>query len=252
MENLLLAALPHEERKRLSSFLEEVTLENAVVLIEPDTPIQYVYFPHDCITSTVQEFSDGRTVEAGLMGAEGFIGVQLWLRRATTPSKTLVQVPGRAARMKAKTFTKEIINKPTPFNELLAAYVHMFLVMTSQTAACNRIHEVDERLCRWLAMIHNRVNRKEFSLRQDFIGQMLGVNRPSVSVAASMLRKAGLIDYQRGHMKILDADGLRAGACECYSIMEKEVEKIFDVPWPSDGKPRSQAPAVPKTLANWS
>jgi DNA-binding transcriptional regulator YhcF (GntR family) len=230
-ENLLLAYLPDAERKRLSPYLEEVTLDFQQVLIEPNRQITDIYFPYDAITSTVQEMSDGDSVETGLMGVEGFVGVQLWLHAPTTPTTTLVQVAGKAHHMRATDFIRHVRDTDSPLNELCAKYAHAFLVMTSQTAACNRLHPINERLCRWMKLVHNRLRRDEFPLRQEFVAQMLGVHRPTVSTAASMLQQAGLITYSRGQMRVLDAAGLRNGSCECLEIIERQFQQIFEA-WP--------------------
>lgn len=226
-ENLLLAALPEDERERLSPYLTRMVLEFHQVLIEPNKPITDMYFPYDAITSTIQEMSDGDAVETGLMGLEGFVGVQLWLHAPTTPTRTLVQVEGVAHHMKATDFIRHVRDTESPLNELCAKYAHAFLVMTSQTAACNRLHPVNERLCRWLKLVHNRVRRDQFPLRQEFVAQMLGVHRPTVSTAANMLQQAGLISYSRGNMRILDAEGLSNGSCECLKIIETQFAEIF-------------------------
>lgn len=225
-ENLLLASLPLNERKRLEPFLTRMELSDGAVLIEPEEEIKYVYFPETCVTSTLQELSDGSTVEAGLMGVEGMVGIQLWLHERQTPSKTLIQVSGWTQRMDAEDFISEVMETDSPLNGLVARYTHAFLVMTSQVAACNRLHEVEPRLCRWLKMVHNRVDRDEFALRQEFIAQMLGVHRPTVSIAAKVLQKAGLIDYSRGQIRILDPEGLKNGACECYSLIEGQIARL--------------------------
>lgn len=230
-ENLLLSALPAEERERLNRFLEPVAVEHHQTLIELDEPITHVYFPANFITSTLQEMSNGAVVEVGLMGIEGLVGIQVWLRQETTPTRTVVQVAGEGVRMPADAFRREVLGRRSPLNDLLAAYAHGFLVMTSQVAVCNRLHTIDERLCRWLKLIHNRAQRDEFELTQDFIAQMLGAHRPTVSTAARMLQNAGLISYSRGRMTILDSDGLRAGACECLELMEQQFDKIFGQPW---------------------
>jgi hypothetical protein len=154
------------------------------------------------------------------------VGIQLWLHERQTPSKTLVQVSGSAQRMDAEDFIREVMETDSPLNGFVARYTHAFLVMTSQVAACNRLHEIGPRLCRWLKMIHNRVDRDEFELRQEFIAQMLGVHRPSVSIAAKLLQQAGLIDYSRGQMRILDPEGLEKGACECYSLIEGQIARL--------------------------
>jgi len=165
------------------------------------------------------------------MGIEGFVGVQLWLHAPTTPTRTLVQVAGRAHHMKAADFIRHVRDTDSPLNELCAKYSHAFLVMTSQTAACNRLHPINERLCRWLKLVHNRLGRDEFLIRQEFIAQMLGVHRPTVSTAANMLQQAGLISYTRGQLRVLDADGLRNGSCECLEIIENQFEKVFSDGW---------------------
>lgn len=230
-ENLLLAALPREERRRLDPFLEWIEVEQDYVFIEANEPITELFFPYDAVTSTLQEMSDGSSVETGLMGVEGLIGIQLWLRMPSTPTRTIVQVGGSGHRMKAEDFVREVMNKPSPLNDLVARYVHAFLAMTSQTAACNRLHPLDQRLCRWLKLVHNRIRRDEFPMRQEYLAMMLGVQRPTVSTAASMLQQAGLISYSRGNMKVLNPEGLLAGACECYGLMEVQMNRIFDRPW---------------------
>jgi CRP-like cAMP-binding protein len=230
-ENLLLRALPDDERQRLDPFLQPVELSVGQPITIPDEPIEALYFPYDAVTSTVTEMSDGSSIESGLMGIEGLAGVQVWLRQRSTPASTFVQVPGTAHRITTEDFIREVRDRPSPLNDLIAAYVHAFLILTSLTAACNRLHSIDERLCRWLRMTYNRAQRTEFPLRHEFLAQMLGVHRPTVSTAASMLQKAGLIEYRYGKLTILDPDGLAAGACECYSSMEAVFERIFEHPW---------------------
>jgi len=231
-ENLLLAALPADERNRLEPFLEPVELKFGQILIYPDEPITQTYFPYDAVTSTIQLLEDGGMVETGLMGVEGMVGFQIWLRVNKTPSKTLIQVDGTGHRMSADDFRREVIEKPeSPMNLLVARYAHAFLNMTSQSAACNRLHSVDQRLCRWLRLVYNRVRRDVFPIRQDFLAQMLGVSRPSVSIAANTLKKAGLISYSRGTMRVTDPQGLADGSCQCLEMMESQFDRIFDVPW---------------------
>jgi CRP-like cAMP-binding protein len=191
-ENLLLASLPEFERERLEPYLKRVVLGYQQVLIEPNQDITDIYFPYDAITSTVQDMSDGDSVETGLMGVEGFVGVQLWLHARTTPTRTLVQVPGEAHHMRATDFLRHVRDADSPLNALCAKYAHAFLIMTSQTAACNRLHPINERLCRWLMLVHNRIRRDEFPLRQEFVAQMLGVHRPTVSTGCEHAAAGGL------------------------------------------------------------
>lgn len=163
-ENLLLAALPQRERDRLDPFLEWGDEELKEVLIEPDEPITHVFFPYTAVTSTIQEYPDGSTIETGLMGVEGLIGIQLWLQMPSTPTRTIIQVAGQGHRMTANDFIREIRdNAASPLNPLIARYTHAFLSMTSIVAACNRLHPLEQRMCRWLLLTYNRIRRHEFS-----------------------------------------------------------------------------------------
>jgi hypothetical protein len=231
-ENLLLAALPERERDRLDPFLDRIEMQAGQPITEPDQPIEQLYFPYDCVTSTTQEMSDGSSIETGLMGIEGLSGVQVWLGQRTTHATTFVQVPGAAHRISTENFIREVRdNHASPLNDLIRSYVHAFLVLTSMVAACNRLHSVDQRLCRWLRMTYNRARRTEYPLRHDFLAQMLGVHRPTLSTTANMLQRAGLITYRYGKLTILNPDGLAEGACECYEVMERQFDAIFDQPW---------------------
>lgn len=231
--NLLLNALPEAEKNRLAPFLTTVELRQEQTLIAPDEPIRYVWFPNDAVTSTLQHLSDGSSIESGLMGLEGMVGLQFWLRQRTTPQLTVVQVQGTAERMETPVFEREVMRKTSPLNDLVASYTHGFLVLSGQTAACNRLHPIEQRLCRWLRMVYNRVpDRPSFSLKQEFLAAMLGVQRPSVSIAASILQRSGWIRYSRGNMEIVDPEALATGACECYTIMEQQFERIAQAPWP--------------------
>ena len=229
--NLLLAALPEDEQRRLLPLLESVQLETGRSVIEPGQPIRYIYFPIDIVTSTLQDLKDGSTVEIGLMGIEGVVGIQFWLQQETTNSRTIIQVAGTALRMSAPTFKREVMDKPSPLNKLVASYIHAFLSMTGQTAACNRMHEVNTRLARWLSLVYDRVLRNDFPMRQEFMAMMLGVHRPSVTIAANALQNAGLISYRRGHITINDPTALRDSACECYGIIEAQFDKMFGRDW---------------------
>ena len=230
-DNLLLASLPSQERERLEPFLKWDRVEFEETLIHPEEPITQVFFPYDAVTSTLQTTRDGETIETGLMGVEGLIGIQLWLQMPSTQTRTIVQIDGYGYRMKATDFVREVRDRQTPLNQMIARYTHAFLSMTSIGAACNRLHTLDQRMCRWLKLTHNRVRRAEFPMRQEFMAQMLGVQRPTVSTTAHMLQQAGLITYTRGQMKVLDSEGLVEGACSCYQLMEREMDRIYEVPW---------------------
>jgi hypothetical protein len=230
-ENLLLAALPPAERARLDPFLEQLEMPIGLPITEPEEPIPFLYFPFDAVTSTTQEMSDGSMIETGLMGIEGLSGVQVWLGQRTTASTTFVQIPGVGHRMKTEDFIREVRDNTSPLNDLIRSYVHAFMTLTSMVAACNRLHPIDQRMCRWLRMMYNRAPRTEYPLRHEFLAQMLGVQRPTLSTAASMLQRAGLISYRYGKLRVTDPEGLSSGACECLEMMETQFDKIFDQPW---------------------
>ena len=163
---------------------------------------------------------------------EGMVGIQYWLNVPTTTTRTIVQINGAGHRMAVNDFQRLVMEKPTSkLSLLIGKYTHAFLCMTSQVAACNRLHTIDQRMCRWLKLMHNRVQRDEFPMRQEFMAQMLGVQRPTLSTAANILQKAGLISYTRGNMRIVDPAGLVAGSCEYLEIMESQFDRIFDQPW---------------------
>jgi CRP-like cAMP-binding protein len=225
--NLLLAGLSAVERDRLKGYLEPIELKLKQTLAEPEQAISYIYFPLDSLASVVQTMSDGSTVETGIIGREGFVGIQAWLRQKVSSVHIFVQVPGHALRMKRQMFMKEVVDGTSELNIRIAGYVDAYLVMTAVTAACNRIHHINERLCRWLKMVHNRAEGDTFPMRQEFLAYMLGVHRPSISIAASMLKNAGLIRYERGSLTVLDSKRLQAGSCECYGIIEAKFEKAM-------------------------
>ena len=230
--NLLIAALPDQERRRLEGFLEPVSLTLRESMLEPGEVIRYVYFPIDLVASTVHTMTDGSTVESAIVGLDGMVGIQAWLHQKVAVTATFVQVPGHALRMRIELFQKEVMGNPSsPLNGLIADYVSAYITLTTVTAACNRIHRIEERLCRWLKMTHNRVPGDHFPVRHEFLAYMLGVHRPSVSIAANILKKAGLIKYDYGRMQIIDAKGLAEGACECYATMEKQIEAIYHQPF---------------------
>ena len=228
--NLLLAGLPAAERDRLDRYFEPVELTLKQPLAEPEQAISYIYFPLDSVASVVQSMSDGSTVETGLVGREGFVGIQAWLRQKVSSTHMFVQVPGHALRMKRQTFMKEVVDTDSELNVRIAAYIDAYITMSGVVAACNRIHHIEERLCRWLKMVQNRVTDGHFPMRQEFLAYMLGVHRPSISIAASALKSAGLIRYERGQLTVLNSKGLQAGCCECYDIIESKFESALGRP----------------------
>ena len=224
--NRLLAALPKQEYQRLLPELEHVVMPFAEVLYEPGARIRHVYFPNDSIVSLLAEVADRSTLEVGIVGNEGVAGISVFMGVDTSPHRAITQGTGTAMRMKASVLRKES-ERTGSLHGLLHRYAHSLLAQVSRGAVCNRFHVVDARLARWLLMSSDRLGMDEFRLTQDFISNMLGVRREGVSKAASILQKDELINYRRGHIKILDRAGLEAVSCECYGIIKDESDSYL-------------------------
>ncbi|HEY9674560.1 MAG TPA: Crp/Fnr family transcriptional regulator [Waterburya sp.] len=225
IENRLLAALPSEFKARLEPNLERVSLPFKEVLYEFRELIEYIYFPINAVISLLTIVEEHTLAEVGLVGNEGMVGLSVFLGIEATPFKAIVQVPGEAIRMKADVF-KDWVNSDSPLCSLLLRYTHALMFQISQSAACNSHHCVEERCCRWLLMTCDRVQSDQFPITHDFLSQMLGVRRASITVVAGMLQKAGLIRYSRGQMIIIDREGLEAVSCECYRLVKVEEDRL--------------------------
>ena len=226
MENRLLAKLPEEEIARLRPNLERVSLAHGDYAIVPDEPIRYFYFPLNCLLSLVTTMSDGASVESGTIGREGVSGVPVLLDAAQTTMPTFCQVPGDAIRIRSD-ILKEAYERGGVARKLLNRYIHTVIVLGSHSTACNRLHKLDARVCRWLLMSSDGIGSAEVALTQEFLAIMLGVRRAGVTEAALEAQAAGLIDYRRGRIRILDRAGLEARACECYARTKAEYERLF-------------------------
>jgi CRP-like cAMP-binding protein len=224
--NRLLASLPSEEFKALHPHMEQVSLSHGQSIILPDEPIPFVYFPLNSLLSLVTVMEDGSSVEAGSIGREGMAGLPILLDAGTTPMRTLTQIPGQAVRVKAE-IIKQAFDAGGALQKILHRYIHTTIVLGSQTAACNRLHHLEARLCRWLLMSSDGVDSEELSLTHDFLGTMLGVRRAGVSEAASQLQRKGLIRYQRGRIQIIDRKSLETASCECYRVVKAEYDRLF-------------------------
>jgi CRP-like cAMP-binding protein len=192
----------------------------------PNEPIEYVYFPNSGIISLVNLTEDGGTVEAATVGNEGMVGLPLLLGTDRMIGQAITQIVGDALRMKADVFKQEV-TPASPLYSLLLRYTQALMNLISQSVACNCLHSVEDRCCRWLLLCQDRVESDEFPLTQEFLAQMLGVRRASVSVVAATLQKAGLIRYRRGKITILDRLGLEAASCECYQIVKQELDRLL-------------------------
>ena len=194
-------------------------------LYDVGDPITHVYFPIQGVVSIVKDLEDGNIVEVSTVGCEGFVSINVLLGSFTATSRTLVQIPGAGFRMKARAFS-ELLDEAPKLREVGMRYTLALMNQIAQSAACNRMHDVDARCARWLLMTHDRVGADSFPLTQEFLAQMLGVHRPTVSLTAQMLQRAGLISYVRGIITITDRAGLEAASCDCYAAIRREYDKI--------------------------
>jgi CRP-like cAMP-binding protein len=221
--NRVLATIPPREYKRLQAHLEPVTLKFGQVLYNPGKPIRHVYFPVDCLISLLTAVDKRRTLEVGMVGREGMAGMPFILGMGVSGVRAVVQGEGNALRMASAPFRTEF-DRNRPLQEALFRYLYVLMAQISQTAACNRFHEAEARLARWLLMTRDRMGSDEFLLTHEFLAHMLGLRRVGVTEAASALRRRKLISYSRGQIRILDVRGLKASSCSCYRI----VKTVFD------------------------
>jgi CRP-like cAMP-binding protein len=223
-ENLLLAALPHAERRRFVALCEPVELTVGDVLCEQGARLHHVYFPADAFISLISKLDDGPRLEVGLIGSEGMLGITLLLDVDVAPLRALVQGSGSALRMDAARFSREL-KRSSALRLVLNSYLYVLMSQLAQMAACTRFHIVEARLARWLLMTRDRAHADEFYLTQEFIAYMLGVRRVGISRAARTLQRRKLIRYARGNMTVLDPRGLEAISCECYAVARKLYDK---------------------------
>ena len=226
--NWLLDALPSEVYKRLLNDLVPVVFSLGDVVYEPGGQINHVYFPTTCHVSLLYTMIDGMTAEMGLVGNEGVIGIALFMGGDTTPNRAVVQGAGNCLKLKAKSMQEEF-TRGGEFQHLLLRYTQALITQISQTAVCNRLHSVEQRLCRWLLMTHDRTQSDDLQMTQEFISNMLGVRREGVTHAAHGLQQQGLIKYVRGHIQILDRKGLEECVCECYTVVKEEHDRLLSL-----------------------
>ena len=222
--NSLLAALPGRDYQRLLARVEPVTLTFGEVLYRPGEPIRHVYFPTDALVSLLTLVEGHMALEIGLVGREGMLGIPLALGTHESPVRALVQGTGTALRMTSAHFLGNL-KKSAPLQREIHRYIHERMVQITQTAACNRFHQVEARLARWLLMTRDRVQSNEFRLTQDLLGCMLGVLRVAVTKAAGALQQRKLISYRRGEISILDGQGLEEAACRCYQVVKNTHDR---------------------------
>ena len=224
--NHLLTALPSQECQRLLAHCEPVSFDLKEILHSPGQAISYVYFPGTAVFSLLVSLQDGTTIEVGLVGREGMVGLPVLLGSPYAFSRCVVQVPGAALRIPAGVF-RTLVDREASLHRLLDLYTYAFLAQVSQSLACNSKHPITQRCCRWLLLTRSRVGADHFPMTHEFLAEMLGIRRASVSQVARVLQNRGLIRYNRGHLTILDPAGLEAATCECYRIIQAEYERLF-------------------------
>jgi CRP-like cAMP-binding protein len=224
--NRLLAALPAAEYAALAPHLTPVHLDTGATIYEPGDPIGQVYFPLTGIASVLVALAGGRRVEVGIVGREGFVGLPALLGADAGPQATLAQASGAFARLGVAAF-RESVTPGTALYARLLGYTQSYHLLTARTAACNRLHPVEERCARWLLMTHDRAGADTFPLTRAYLGYMLGVRRPDVASVLATLQRAGLIDVCRGAITVRDRPGLEAVACACYALIAAEYDRLL-------------------------
>ena len=227
-KNHLLAALPDNEWQRWLPQLESVSLPLGQVLYESGDTLSHVYFPTTAIVSLLYVMENGASAEIAVVGKEGIVGISLFMGGESTPSRAVVQSAGHGFRLKAQ-MMKEEFNRAGPVLHLLLRYTQALITQMSQTAVCNRHHSLDQQLCRWLLLSLDRLEGNQLVMTQELIANMLGVRREGVTEGALKLQHAGLIQYARGHITVLDRAALEERSCECYAVVKKEYDRLLPV-----------------------
>jgi CRP-like cAMP-binding protein len=230
VRNDILRALLNSEYKHLSPRLKHVDLKIGEIIYQADQRIDYVYFPENAVVAMIDTVEEGRTVEVGIIGHEGMVGINIFLGCLVTPDKAVVQISGGALRMKTRDLRKEL-RFGSPLQRLLLRYTQALLAVISQSVACSQHHTAAQRLARWLLTINDYADSREFAMSQASIAGVLGVRRVAVTNAAGDLQAAGLISYSRGRISIIDEAGLKKKSCECYGFIRAQFEGLLsDVP----------------------
>ena len=226
VRNHLLAALPPEILSALVPKLAAVDLPQRQILHAAEAPIEAIYFPEDGMVSLVAGLEEGGQGEVGVIGREGMVGLPLVMGVEDAFIEAMVQLPGTALSMAAGAFRREL-DESAPLKALLLRYNEAVHAQVSQTAACNGRHALEPRLARWLLMAHDRFDGDELPLTQEFLALMLGVQRPSVTITAGLLQRAGLLRYANGLITVLDRAGLEAASCECYRVVQRRFATLL-------------------------
>lgn len=225
-ENRLLSRLPQQEKSALIAHLQPIHLKKKTVLYHAGDAVRYCYFPLNGMLSVLSSAGAGEIIEVSMIGNEGMAGVPAILQSSIIPYEVMVQIPSDAMRIEAEALKKQF-NQGGTLQWLLLKYVHALLCQISQSGVCNRFHTTEQRLSRWLLISRDRVQTDTFQLTQEFISHMLGVPRTLVTMTAGALQEKGLISYRRGQITIIEREGLEAAACECYRIINREIDNLY-------------------------
>jgi CRP-like cAMP-binding protein len=226
LKNYLLAALTEDEFARVNDKLESVTFNLGEVLYESGEKMDHAYFPTTAIISLLYIMENGATAEIGVVGNDGIVGVALFMGGETTTSRAIVQSGGSAVKMKIKDLKAEFA-RGGQFQELLLLYSQALMTQISQTAVCNRLHGIEQQLCRWLLLSHDRLESDKLVMTHDLISNMLGVRREGITLAAQKLAAKNLITNKRGTMTVIDRRGLETAVCECYQVVNNEYNRLL-------------------------
>ena len=224
--NRLLASLSSEVFAAVAPHLKAVELTHARILAEAGSDVKQVWFPHSGVISLVVELSVGEMIETAMVGRDGVFNAAPALDGKVSLNKAIVQLAGAASVMEVDRL-RAIAGQFEPFRAILIRHEQVLFAQSQQSAACNASHKVEARMCRWVLRMRDLANSDDLTLTQEFLAQMLGVRRPSVSIVANTLQKAGLIKYRRGHIRLLDIEGLREGSCECYGTVKAHYERLL-------------------------
>jgi CRP-like cAMP-binding protein len=225
-KNLLLAALPAKDYERLLVHLEPVPLPLGWAVSESGRRMEHVYFPTAGIVSLLYVMENGASAEIAITGNEGLVGISLFMGGESTPSHAIVQSAGHAYRLRAEILMREF-ERGGELQHMLLRYTQALITQMAQTAVCNRHHTVEQQLCRWLLLSLDRLSSNELHMTQELIANMLGVRREGVTAAAGQLQNEGMIQYQRGHITVLDRPKLEQQVCECYAVVKRESDRLL-------------------------
>jgi CRP-like cAMP-binding protein len=224
--NRLLSRLPANDYERLLPHFKTLSLNISTVLYEANAPIEFAYFPHNCVLSAIALVSDGEGIEVGTIGNEGMAGLTVFLGPCTSPNRVFIQVAGDCLRIEAEALAVEAKKSPA-INDLLLRHHLAFFNQVTQSIACNGLHSLTQRCCRWLLMTHDRVDGDDLPLTHEFLSLMLSVRRPGVTEALQNLQSQGLISAGRGTIKVVNRPGLEAACCECYRVVANEYQRLL-------------------------